>query len=117
MSSKMTVGDQLGEILDEYEEEVKETALKAIKQVAQETAKDLRNTSPKRTGEYARGWRSKSDGEDGYVVYNSTAPQLTHLLENGHAKVKGGRVAAREHIEPAQERAEQELMTKIERML
>lgn len=58
----------------------------------------LKKRSRKKTGEYAKGWRvSKPKPIEGVgassVVYNTTKPSLTHLLEKGHAKIGGGRVA------------------------
>lgn len=43
--------------------------------------------------------------------------QIAHLLEHGHAKRGGGRVAAIPHIVPAERRGAEELASKIERGL
>lgn len=72
---------------------------------AREALVDLRGRSPKLTGSYAAGWRIKKEtrsdtGEERRVIYNKTDYQITHLLEHGHAKRNGGRVAARPHIGP-----------------
>lgn len=57
------------------------------------------------TGRYLRGWSARRDPASGGLweghVYNRDVPGLPHLLEKGHAKVGGGRVAGREHIAPA----------------
>ena len=51
------------------------------------TVKELKTSSPKLTGRYAKGWKQKveADGVNGtkLTVYNADAYQLTHLLENG----------------------------------
>lgn len=116
MSKAYSVGDQIADIMDDYAKEVKEQAQKSCQTAAKDTANELKNTSPKRTGDYARGWSVKKDGE-GFIVYNRTNGQLTHLLEFGHAKVNGGRVNAIEHIGKAAQNGERELMADIERSL
>lgn len=116
---------QMTKLLDEYSQEVQDAANKAIKRVARETVKRLKNTSPKRSGEYARDWAVKNLSVHGnivnLVVHNRKHYQLTHLLENGHVirNKKGtyGRAPAHPHIGPAEEWASIELPAQIEREL
>lgn len=73
--------------------------------------KSVRNGSPKKTGAYRKGWTLKTerqiinDDVASVTVYNKDRGYLTHLLENGHQKAGGGRVAAIPHIKPAEEEA------------
>ena len=96
-----------------YSDEVAEGIRKEVKEVAKETVAALKTTSPRDTGEYARGWSYRVEfesREDIRVrVYNRTEPQLTHLLEYGHAKTNGGRVEGKPHIRPAEQQAEKKL--------
>ncbi|MEX0135397.1 HK97 gp10 family phage protein [Bacillus nitratireducens] len=75
----------------------------------------LKQGSPKKTGGYRKGWRKKKEGKG--VVLHNTKGQLTHLLENGHAKVGGGRVPAQVHICPVEEYVIDELPRCIERAI
>ena len=109
--------DQLGITIQgelaAYSDEVAEDIRKKVKTVAKETVAALKATSPRDTGEYARGWSYRVEFESRedirVSVYNRTKPQITHLLEYGHAKVNGGRVEGRPHIRPAEEQAEKKL--------
>ena len=74
------------------------------KELAKSAVKQLKATSPKRTGRYASGWTRKKKG-NAIIVHNKQY-QLTHLLEKGHAKRGGGRVAARVHIAPVEKRVQ-----------
>lgn len=120
----LDVSTQLDRILDEYGDKVEKVASQAIEEVAKQTANKLKGSSPNRSGKYARGWKVKKEGGVGIansIVYNATAPQLTHLLENGHVirNKKGtyGRVGGIKHIKPAEEEAKQEIIDRIERSL
>ena len=100
--------------LKAYSDEVAEGIKKAVNDVAKETVRTLKTTSPRDTGKYARGWTFKVEfesPEDIRVrISNRTKWQLTHLLENGHAKVNGGRVDGKPHIRPAEQAAADKLV-------
>jgi len=102
--------------LTEYSQEVVDATKEECVKVADETKQLLQQTSPRRTGKYARGWRAKTTYEDKsdirVTVYN-TRYMLTHLLENGHAKVDGGRVNGIPHIAPAEKKASELLEEKV----
>jgi hypothetical protein len=87
----------------EYTEDVSAAIKREADQTSQRLVKEIRAKSPRRTGEYAKGWTRKKMGGDGeirYIIYNRRKPRLAHLLEFGHAKRGGGRVAERPHIRP-----------------
>ena len=108
---------QMSEIFNEVEKIAKESMVRNVNGVAKEAAQKLKNTSPKKTGEYSSGWATKKQGETDVVVYNQKAPGLTHLLENGHVirNKKGtfGRASAHKHIKPVEEWANEELPRRI----
>lgn len=93
----------------------------AVKRTAKETVTDIRDNIQSAgihgTGAYAKSWAYKRDdslrGSWKYsMVVFSRKPHysLAHLLEKGHAKLSGGRVAARPHIKPAEEIARENLL-------
>ena len=107
--------------LAEYASEVTDTVKDAVSQVAKETVSEVKRRSPTDTGAYKRSWsRQKSFESAGsvrFTIYNRKHYQLTHLLENGHAKVNGGRTRAYPHIAPAEEFAELQLEQLLKREL
>lgn len=113
------LADELAAGLLEYSEGVTEVIKKAVDTVSKSTAEELKKTSPVRTGAYAKDWAAKKAYEDTRskrnTVYNKKHYQLTHLLEFGHAKRNGGRVAAVPHIKAAEEKAAQEFEEAVKR--
>lgn len=107
------VSETINEMLELYSKDVDEVVQEALPKVGKETVKELKQTSPKQTGDYAKGWTQKVEKErlgSKLTVYNKTRYQLTHLLEKGHAKVSGGFVPGKPHIKPAQDKAEWKAM-------
>ena len=122
MAKTVSVAAQTKELLDEVNKDVQQSAVRNIQLVAKESVSKLKNTSPRKTGSYAKGWGTKKEGKMTVIVHNRTDYQLTHLLENGHAVVNakgntGKRAAAHKHIEPVYEWAQQELVHQIEMKL
>ena len=123
--SKVIQVDQLAkEVMDGLEEYAKlaTDVLKKEIQEAGKTAKtQIEQTAPRKTGRYAESWAVKKVSETSnsleVTVHSRNRYMLTHLLENGHAKRGGGRVAAIPHIAPAEEAAVQSLERNIETAL
>ncbi|EOO63587.1 TPA: HK97 gp10 family phage protein [Bacillus cereus] len=99
--------------LQRYANVVEEELLTAQEEVSDVAVDKLKQNSPEKTGGYRKGWRKKKDGNS--IVVHNTKGQLTHLLENGHAKVGGGRVPAKVHIRPVEQYVIDELPRRIER--
>lgn len=116
---------ELNKILNDYKDEVDELSNDSCKKSAQSCSRDLKQTSPRRTGAYASDWAVKTTrgagGSEIYTVYNRKHYQVTHLLEKGHVirnkKGEYGRAPAHPHIAPAAKRAEEELIRLLEAKL
>lgn len=102
--------------LNTFSSEVSEGLEKAKSKIAREGSKELRNTSPKKTGEYAKGWTTAKQGS-AVVICNQNKPSLTHLLENGHAKRNGGRTSPQVHIYPVERSAIKRYEKEVERVI
>jgi hypothetical protein len=109
------------EQLRTYTEDFKKEVQKASNEIAKELVKDLNRDSPKKTGDYEKGWRIKKKGKLKNVVHNKTDYQLTHLLEKGHAIKRGGRVIGKSdpiiHIAQNEEKAINKFYEAIERAI
>lgn len=100
-----------------YDQEVTDGLKKEVRQVAKEMVTQLKQISPQDTGEYAKSWAKKTEYEKAedirITVHNEKHYQLTHLLENGHAKVNGGRVQEKPHIRLAEQEGEKKLIKRV----
>lgn len=107
----------VGKMLNDYAEEVNKANLDVAKSIAEEAKEKLRQTSPRRTGQYAEGWESEVTETGKGVslkVVNTSLPFLTHLLENGHmSRNKKRRIAGIPHIQPVQDWADEAYMERL----
>jgi|SRR5690625_1689317 len=94
---------EIAKALRDFTSDIERGLERSKEETAKNGVKELRVTSPIRTGSYSKGWRAKRIGSS-WVVYNKTDYQLTHLLEKGHAKRGGGRVQPKVHIAPVEEK-------------
>lgn len=80
--------------------------------------KTLRVTSPKRRGDYAKNWTyQKLKNGERVIFQKSPTSRLTHVLEKGHAKRNGGRVAPQVHIAPVEEELVSNYINRVEKRL
>lgn len=112
------LSDTLANELSHYSQEINDAVHEEVKSVTKQCVKDIRNNAPEDTGAYKKSWTYKVDYENNKDIKTTVyakAPfyRLTHLLENGHAKVGGGRVKAYPHIAPAEEKAAKTLEDRV----
>lgn len=129
MSKKVKVDDLAKEIIsaiEDYSSLVAKDVKEAVMQGAETTVKEIKKNAPRDTGKYARSWVAEVQKENmsgkQVVVHSKNRYQLTHLLENGHAKRGGGRTEGEKteaipHIAPAEQKGIEVYEKAIERAL
>ena len=107
--------------LQEYADLAADDMKDAVKNTAKSVRKDIQANAPVRTGKYKKSWSVKTVSESAdsidLVVHSRNRYQIAHLLEHGHAKRGGGRVAARPHIAAAEQTGNEKLVREIESKL
>ena len=124
MSEKCTIDNlakTIMEGLQEYADVASEDVKTAVRKAGKNVKAEISANAPKRTGAYAKSWAVKTQKETAnsleVVVHSKNRYQIAHLLEHGHAKRGGGRVAGIPHITPAEEKAVKQLEEDIVKKL
>lgn len=124
MSRTVSIDEMDNAIMEELEKyaDLSADELKAaVKETAASVCKDIQAGAPVDTGKYKKSWSVKNVREDSesieLVVHSRNRYQIAHLLEHGHAKRGGGRVAAKPHIASAEQRGNEKLVQTIEQKL
>lgn len=128
MSSGINLKDMIGDILEEYGEEVLEVVQEEAPKAAKNAVKKLKQKKKfapgsEASGKYAAGWSSVVEKQRmgvNAIAYNAKYSSLTHLLENGHVSKNGtgrvfGHVKAYPHIEQVNEETQMEFVKAVER--
>jgi len=108
------IAGEIEKALKAYAYDVAENIDIAKNNVSKEFKTNVTKDSPEQTGSYRKGWRIKKFKKSN-IIYNKTDYQLTHLLENGHIKINGGRVQPRIHIRPNEEKAVKDFLKRVKK--
>ena len=124
MGDKCTIDNLAKTIMEgiqEYADVASEDVKTAVRKAGKNVKAEISANAPKRTGAYAKSWAVKTEKETAHslevVVHSKNRYQIAHLLEHGHAKRGGGRVAGIPHIAPAEEKAVKQLEENIMKKL
>ena len=119
-----SIDDMTAEImkgLTEYADLADAEMKKAVRKTATTVKNEISANAPVKSGRYKKSWVTKKTKENSHslemTVHSKNRYQIAHLLEHGHAKRGGGRVASIPHIAPAEQHGEDMLETLIKKEL
>lgn len=116
-----SMADAIMRELEEYANVTTENVKEGTKKVAKKAVEELKENSPKKTGDYAKSWKSKITSETNHSIKSTIYAgdgqyRLTHLLEKGYAKRGGGRVEGTPHIAPVEKMCRDQLMEEMKKL-
>ena len=102
MAEKVNLTDidtALGDILDEYSEQMFDVRQKAIQAGAEVLVKALEQATPRDTGEMAQSWKTKKEYPNHrYVGNTKTAKGVVHRKKKGGGKGEARAEIGRAHV-------------------
>ena len=121
MTSIDDMAAEIMEGLSEYADLADAAMKKAVRKTATSVKNEISAKAPVKSGRYKRSWTTKKTKENSHAlemtVHSKDRYQIAHLLEHGHAKRGGGRVAAIPHMAPAEANGADMLETLIKKEL
>lgn len=120
MTSIDDLANQIVQAVKSYTDDVTNAIEKEVDDTAERIKQEAIDNSPKRTGDYAKGFKVTKQNRGGInrrVIWNKKHSRRVHLLEFGHAKRGGGRVAGRAHLRPAYDGNVETMQQNIRRII
>lgn len=109
-------------ILRDYTDDVIDDVKELVDEVSNEALQLVKQNAPKNKGNYKKSIKVTTTYEsmtEKKRVIHAKEPhyRLTHLLENGHAKINGGRTKAHPHWKYGDELIKRELPKRVKKRL
>ena len=113
-----TLDKAIAGALDEYNADVQSKIRTLVDDAMRKLVRITKATAPRRTGKYAKSISSKvsADTPSNYAkmwYVRGDRAMLTHLLNDGHAKVNGGRVPGTHFLEYAKKQVIEEYLEAV----
>ena len=113
-----TLDKAIAGALDEYNADVQSKIRTLVDDAMRKLVRITKATAPRRTGKYAKSISSKvsADTPSTYAqmwYVRGDRAMLTHLLNDGHAKVNGGRVPGTHFLDYAKKQVIEEYLEAV----
>lgn len=113
-----TLDKAIAGALDEYNADVQSKIRTLVDYAMRKLVRITKATAPRRTGKYAKSISSKvsADTPSNYAkiwYVRGDRAMLTHLLNDGHAKVNGGRVPGTHFLDYAKKQVIEEYLEAV----
>lgn len=125
MSEKINVNQvemKINEYLKKYQENIDKLVKDTTDKLTNRAKKDIKNKSPKDSGDYSKGWSVKTiKNAKTYTrkIWNPKKYRLTHLLEFGHKVKRNGQIVGKAiaipHIRPVEQKYVKSFINEIEK--